>query len=824
MGSLYVRSSMGSFVHLRQGTCLMLLGTIIAAAVSAATTPANARLAAGNLTQDLDRAPPVTRVSLSARAVDIPTGPLDQALILLSQQLGVRISFNSDTVAGRTTGGLRGQLTAEAALRRLISDTNLRLESAGPTSFIVLPPRVTVAQAPDEPGAITLGEITVFGERVERDVFETPSSLYVVTGEELDDRPGVKNYEDAVQDIPNVVNFGSSNFIPAIRGQNSNGPLLGAGALLINGILPRLTVSVDGRPLSPGELQYSNASVWDLSGIEVFRGPQTTSQGLNAIAGAIYMRTSDPTYFTDMSAQGQVSSFDGTRGSAMLNVPIVQNELAVRGTIDYVARDSYVDNVTPGLITNGVDAESIYQISGRVKVLWEPDEIDGFSNKVTLNFTDGKSPQREFADQPFKAREQIFNPDAVSFETGANVIINDTRYDISEQFSLKNQFSYSDYRLNRIASDPGEGTLDTDGEDIINETIASVNLFDGRLTGILGAVYRETVEDVFLDGSTFFGSTNTFDDEKNNLGVFSELTFQVTDKLYVTGGLRYQRDRQRRTMTPGPVLPALDFDGTFEAWLPRVVVGYDITDNVRIGALVSKGYNPGGVNIDFTSIFLGLPSPPFKEYDKETLWNYEIFARARLLDSKLHINANAFFADFKDVQRVTTTSIGLFQTTIIDNAEDAMSYGLEVSADYQVTDTFRLFGGLGLLETEIEEFSSDELGREGKDFEFAPAVTASVGFDWEFVPNVTFGMRARYNDGYFSDDTNRRETEVPAYTVVDVRLDYQPNERFKVFGFVNNLFDEDYVTNIQLPGTGPTGDVGKPLEIGVGIMIALGGS
>ncbi|MEM8688539.1 MAG: TonB-dependent receptor [Pseudomonadota bacterium] len=750
--------------------------------------------------------------------VNIPAQPLEAAISALGKETELRVAAATETLRGKLSNPVKGYMTPHQALKEMISGTGLETKQIDAGTFVVgqaAPGRVN-------DGEISLGQITVRGERVERSVYETASSVVVKSGQDIERTPGTQNIEDVVQDIPNVTNFGTSNFVPAIRGQNSNGPSGGgASTVFINGFLPRITVSVDGRPLSPGELIYGNTSVWDLSGVEVFRGPQTTAQGLNAIAGAIYIRTNDPTYEPETTAQVQRSSFDGVRGSGMMNIPIVPNQLAIRGAVDFIGRDVYVTNLTPGQIINGVDAKTIRQLAARVKLLWEPEGLQGFSNKTTFSYSDGKSPQREFADQPFSALQQRNNQEAVSWESGAKVVINDTEYEASDQITLKNQFSFSDFTVDRLSAVPGNGTVSIDGEDIINETTASLNLLDGRLTGVVGVVARTTDQGSVFNVTNFFGGILNFSDKKENFGVFSELTYKVTDRLDVTAGLRYQRDTQKRTSTPLAPIPAMNFNETFDAVLPRFVIAYDVSEDLRIGALASKGYNPGGVSVDFTSIFAGLASPPFRTYKEETLWNYEVFARASLMEDRLKVNANAFYTDIKDSQRTTTTFINMFPTTVIDNAERSESYGFEFSADYQATETFRAFGGFGLLGTEILKFSSDTAGRQGSDFEFAPAVTANFGFEWEIIPNVNFGMNGRYNDGYFSDDTNARARKVPAYKVFNMKLDYAPTENVKIFGFINNLFDERYVTNIQLPGTGPTGDVGKPFEVGGGVRIQL---
>ncbi|MEM7746987.1 MAG: TonB-dependent receptor, partial [Pseudomonadota bacterium] len=647
------------------------------------------------------------------------------------------------------------------------------------------------------------------------------SSVVVVTSEELENTPSVQNAEDALEDIPNIVTFGSSNEGPFIRGQATTGPLQG-GANFFTGSLPRATMTLDGRPISFNEYVFGTTSVWDVETIEVFRGPQTTSQGVNAIAGAIHIRTKDPVFQAEMAGRAQVSSFNGRQFSLMANSPIVNNQLAVRGTLDFRRRDTYISYNTPGQDVQP-EAEELQQFTGRLKVLWEPAAVAGLSMKLTYVKTDTTSPQTENIDRPFSDLARTDNDNPSVFQTKSNVWIQDTKYRVSDQVSLSNQFVHSDYTIDRFLSNTTDGLLLSNGKDLVNETLVNLNLMGGKLTGVAGVNVRRVKEDfTFL---TNFGGlllTTVFDDQKKSFGAFTELTYKVTNRLDVTGGIRYQRDDQRRqgVAFESPFLPGdreLDFDETFDQWLPKFAIGYNITDELRVGGVISKGYNPGGSGISFGTVQAFLPVNPFYEFKEETLWNYELFMRGNFLNNRLGLQANAFYTDFKDAQRNSTTLVNGLPDTIIRNAESAESYGLEISANYQVSDQLRINGSAGFLKTEFKEFTTSTASLEGNEFRSAPAFTGTIGFDYEIIKDLTFGAKVRYNDGYYSDDENRKTTEVDAFTVVDLKLNYEPHKNVKLFAFVNNVFDDIHPVFLFEPtANGQTGQVGVPREFGIG--------
>ncbi len=115
-----------------------------------------------------------------------------------------------------------------------------------------------------------------------------------------------------------------------------------------------------------------------------------------------------------------------------------------------------------------------------------------------------------------------------------------------------------------------------------------------------GAYYLASHLDQFINLSAVLGE-GSFNDQQDSLGLFGELTFQLLPGLSVTAGLRYERDSQDRQGLlgkPGIQLP-VDFDQTFDAWLPRVSAAYDIAHDFKVGLLIQRAFNPGGTTLNF---------------------------------------------------------------------------------------------------------------------------------------------------------------------------------------------------------------------------------
>ena len=735
---------------------------------------------------------------------DIPPQPLTDALALFGRQSGLQVSVDAALILGVQSPGVTGTLSPEQALGRLLAGTGIAYRMTGGNTALL-----ERAVAEPESGPLRLNPLIVSGERVERTVFETSSSVVVITGEEIEDTPAFSDVEDVLDFVPNVVTAGTSNDGPSIRGVDTSGILEGGNAFL-GGTRPRATITVDGRPLGFNEFIYGETSVWDLERLEVFRGPQTSAQGVNSIAGAIYVVTADPTFEPEVKVQGEIGSDEQRRMSAAFSGPIVTDELAGRVAVDFQRRDSFVNFDTT--TDFGPNPNEFENILARAKLLWEPAALPELSTKITFSFTQSEAPQVEQVRVPFKDLESAFLNSA-TWRTTAYAGIHDLSYAFSDNLEFSNRFSITDYKIERFAFPEGNGGANIDGLQLTNETNLNWQLPDQGLSGLAGVYYEQTKDEETADFSLFLG-LGEFDDTRTSLGLFGEVTYDVTDRLDLTAGLRYQRDNQDRDGSFGPF--TVDFDETFDALLPKFVIGYDVTDDLRVGALAVRGFNPGGTTISFID-------GSQDTFEDETVWNFEAFGRARLFDDRLSLNANAFYSVYSDFQIFTIVGFTSSGDRIVEasNADKAVSYGLELTTDFQATDSFRVFAGLGLLDTEIADFSeSEDPDIEGNQFERAPHVTFSIGADYELIDNLTLGGRLRYVGSYFSDADNTQDLEAGDYVVADFQLSYA-YENLEAYAFVNNAFDEFYVITEREVGPGRTAIVGTPREYGVGLRISF---
>ncbi|HBP6332534.1 TPA: hypothetical protein L6A37_32150, partial [Pseudomonas aeruginosa] len=176
--------------------------------------------------------------------------------------------------------------------------------------------------AEDEPAA--LEALVVTGEKRERSLKDTASSVSLTSARDIDRKQtGNASVAEVINGSPNVV-YTDSVGAPIIRGQDTQGPNNGQNVFW-GGTVPRATINLDGHYLNYNEMFFGATSVWDVDSIEVFRGPQTTSQGANAIAGAIIVNTKDPTFSPEAAYQAEIGSYHSRRSSIAVSGPLAQD-------------------------------------------------------------------------------------------------------------------------------------------------------------------------------------------------------------------------------------------------------------------------------------------------------------------------------------------------------------------------------------------------------------------------------------------------------------------------------------------------------------------
>jgi len=337
----------------------------------------------------------------------------------------------------------------------------------------------------------------------------------------------------------------------------------------------------------------------------------------------------------------------------------------------------------------------------------------------------------------------------------------------------------------------------------------------------------------------FFGSTETgFDSTNSSWAGFFEGTYDITEALSVTAGARYTEDDREyiRTQTlrggvPDPSLvcpdgiPPPGVEGrckqskTFDELTPRVILSYEVSEDLMVYGGWSKGYSSGGFNQDVR----------MRAYDPEVSKNWEVGVKSAWLDRRLVANLTSFYNTYENQQLTVGRLVAGQPTADLINAQEATLYGIEGEITYLPNENWMFTGSFGWIDGEYDEFTvQDNL----VDADFNPIVVTRDLSDADVIRNApyTFGVSGAYTArfsggnevtsqvGWFHRGRtfNTLETlnisKQDAYGLLDARITWQlGNGRTRLSLYGTNLLDKEYYpTAIDLSGGGlGTGTVTK---------------
>lgn len=643
-------------------------------------------------------------------------------------------------------------------------------------------------------------EVIVTGERVPRSIRDTPSSVAVTTSSDIDAMAAPDRIEQILDMIPNV-QLGPGTEGPTIRGQDTTGAIRDLPAFL-GGARPRTTLIVDGRPVGYNEFISGIAPLWDVERVEVFRSPQTTTQGKNSIAGAIFIFTEDPSMRPEYRARAILGQAHTRQLSAVISEPVVTDQVAIRVTGDY--RYSHPSSNMRDRVP-GADADHDEYGQLRVRLLATPEAVPGARIELTYLHTASQLPQSENVRGPDFHKRQDLSGFAAIARSNVDSLTAALQYHFSPKLSANTVVSRGDAEMRRFAL-VALGQTEIATKDWFAESIFNWSP-DGPLQFVAGVSYvhqflRQEIAPVVLIGG------GTFRDWQDGTGLFGEAHLELTPKASLTAGLRYQQDSQERrgTLGTGAAALNLDYDRSFNAWLPKVSLAYDFTPSIRAGLLVQRAYNPGGVSL----------RPDIRQADTfgaETLWDYELFTRASFAGGAIRTTANLFYYDQRSAQRVQTYIVQGVGLADLFNVPKARSYGAETEVQWRASDKLSAGIGLGLLWTKIVEAGASHPAFERNEFLRSPHLSATASIEWRPVEQLRLSVQGRHNSGYWSDDANTPLRRISAWTKVDARVDWDRGP-FRFFGYARNIFDTFYMTALFNPTLGTAGD---PRELGVGV-------
>ncbi|MEM8661938.1 MAG: TonB-dependent receptor, partial [Pseudomonadota bacterium] len=205
------------------------------------------------------------------------------------------------------------------------------------------------------------------------------------------------------------------------------------------------------------------------------------------------------------------------------------------------------------------------------------------------------------------------------------------------------------------------------------------------------------------------------------------------------------------------------------------------------------------------------------QFDPEFSDNYDLALRSLLLDERLFLNLNLYYVDYDDLQIRVSPDPNVPVIRFVDNAGKAEYYGLELSSQFTLNEFWTFNLAAAWQQSELKEFERGGIDASGDEFPFSPNFSGSIGATWQHETGWTASMDVAYSGDYFSNIPADDDTKVGEHTVVNGRVGYQ-SERWGVYLYAKNLFDENYVASVSRFNEDPalwTASLGRPRTLGL---------
>lgn len=761
-------------------------------------------------------------------AFDMPRQPLGQALREYARISGEQIIFTNDLVQGRFAPALHGTFDAHDALTQLLSGSGLVADHA-PSGGEMIREKAQPRAENSAPDA-TVETVLVTAEKRAEPLKEVPSSISVLTGEQLE---GL--HANSLNDY--------FSLIPGLQMQS--GGLPGKGQLSIRGInsgqgqtsatvgfyIDDAPVGSDS-PITYGARLLPEIDPFDLERVEVLRGPQGTLYGAGSMGGLIKFVTvtPDPTSFSGAFGTGISAVEDGGIGYLVhgtVNVPLIQDKLALRVTGYDNDSPGWVDNVATGrnnvnrAVTNGGRVAVGAYINDRLTIQ------TSFMYQGTLS--DGEPVEDVGATDPvpvygdLKQYRNVKERETIDFVRAAATVTYDFDWATLTSASSYSTFHngiHKDYTSSyspvwaglggKLPSAPIGSVFDGNShiqDHRFTQEVRLASSNDQPLTWLVAAYYDQENFDSLLaiDGYASDGAPDkgifqapyysnqqgTYRDE----AVFTNLTYHFNSRFDVTGGIRYSWNRQTLTQVKGGLLSSLAPGVFVQQTLPNVNSSsatyladarYHVDDNTMIYARVASGYRPGSAQTR-----PNVPAGAQYFIQPDTLWNYEAGAKSTLLDGKLSIDADAYYISWKNIL-LSQRFAGL---QLLANGGDAVSKGAEWSVEYRPLPGLQLEWNGDYDIAEMTRVLSGVSAAPGDSLPFTPKwqtalsaeYTAPISANAAWFAGATYRYVGSRMSGFAQDPLNTG-VKMAAYNVLDLRTGVTFGE-YEISAYVQNLTD-----------------------------------
>ncbi|KEK28030.1 TonB-dependent receptor [Shewanella xiamenensis] len=628
-----------------------------------------------------------------------------------------------------------------------------------------------------------------------------PSSITVIDAQQIQDE-SAQHFEDVMNSIANF-NWSGGSSRPKyfqIRGVGEQEQYQGAPNSSVGYIVDDIDLSGIGMV----------SSMYDLQQVEVLRGPQGTRYGANALAGLIYLKSNDPTDVFEHGAEVSLGNDDLQTFSGFSSGPLSDSgKLLYRVALQQHQQNGYRDNI----YLNKEDTNGRDEFTGRAKLRWyATDDLQLDLTLLHADFDNGydvwsltNDPTNTLSDQPGVDSQRTTGAGFKATYSGAE------QFELTSLTSFANtdhHYSYDgdwanpEYWASKQCEDEGNlapcqydyfwdktGQRKTLSQEFRLSSTDQGRIFASSTDWLLGVYAMNLKED-----NQLYSEYNTWPDEvldseyeATNYAVFGQLDTDLGADYALSMGLRVERRNSHYSDTNND-----NFDPSETMWGGHIALSKVLNESHNVYARVARGYKAGGFNMT-----LPVELNDKKEFDTETLYNYEIGLKSHWFEGLIDTNLALFYMDRQDQQVAASQQDPNKPQRFIlytENAGSSNNYGAELDATWYATDNLQFYSSLGWLQTAYGNYQyQDKYGTDvdltGRDLAHSPHLTYSLGGTYRansgWFANLNMSGKSEF---YYSDSNDSRSEP---YTVVNARLGYEASA-WSAYLWGRNLFDEEY--------------------------------
>ena len=639
-------------------------------------------------------------------------------------------------------------------------------------------------------------EIIVKGEFREKLISEEDSSIAVIQSEEIKSQ-AIKHFQQLSYLVPNL-NYAASDSRARyfqIRGIGERSGYQGTPNSSVGFLIDDIDYSGQG----------GIATLFDVDQVEVYRGPQGSRSGANALAGLIYIKTKDPTDEFEGTSEVTVGDYGTQNIGVAFGGPMQNKNMKYR----LVVRTDYADGFRKNIYLNKSDTSKKDELTLRYKLNWEIDK------STNINLVVSKIDMDDPAD--------IWTIDG-SLNTLSDRPGMDSQ--VTDSFGIKITKNYSNFDLQSFTSatktdvvfsyDADWGNSESHFPyiyDYFSETLRKRDTFSQEIRflsknsefseknpfeWVFGFEFSDLEEKNVTKDDGIYGDPDdpyspyvsdslvSRDYEANNLSIFGNIDYFLTENYKLSFGLRWEKwDSKYKDSNNESFDPSNNMNGG------KISLIKNNEDGSNTYFSIARGYKQGGFNLG-----LDATDSSVKEsliYDPEFLTNYEIGFSSKAGEN-FNYSSTIFYSKRNDQQVLISKQVDPSDPNtfsfLTQNAAEGENYGLEISSNYSATDNLYIFANLGILKTKIINWES-RADLENRAQAHAPQQTYSIGANLDLKNNLYLKIDINGKSSFYYSDSHNNKSK--SYQLVNLTFGYAKAD-FSANLWVRNLFDEYYST------------------------------